>query len=138
MADAKPELSRAEWLVMNRCWEQGKATARQIYEATLATKSWNYQTVKTMLDRLTAKGYLTCEKLGPLCLFEPAVPRARVVGRTIDTFWSTVLGNTLAPMFAHLARGGRKLSQDELAALKKLIAENETGQEREAKHERRG
>lgn len=132
MANEKPELSRTEWLIMNQCWQQGKATARQIYEATLEQKSWNYQTVKTMLDRLVAKGYLHTEKLGPLCLFEPAVPRAGVVNRSIDAFWNTVLGNTLAPMFAHLARG-RKLSKDELASLKRLIEE----QEREEKHERR-
>jgi BlaI family transcriptional regulator, penicillinase repressor len=136
MPAEKPELSRTEWIVMNLCWEQGKATARQIYEETLAQKSWNYQTVKTMLDRLVAKGYLKCEKLGPLCLFEPAVPRASVVKRSIDNFWDTVLGNTLAPMFAHLAKG-RKLSKEELTSLKLLIEENEAEQAREEKHERR-
>lgn len=132
MAQEKPELSRTEWLVMNICWERGKATARQIHEQTPSERSWNYQTVKTMLDRLVAKGYLRREKLGPLCLFEPAVPRAKVVTRSIDAFRDTVLGNTLAPMFAHLAKG-RKLGKDELASLKRLIEE----QEREEKHERR-
>lgn len=122
----KPDLSRGEWLVMNLCWEQGKTTARQVFEAALAKKKWSYQTVKTMLDRLVVKGYLRGEKEGAVCIYEPAVAREKVVGRSIETFWSTVLDSTLAPLFAHLAKG-RKLSREEIDSLKRLINEHEEG-----------
>jgi BlaI family penicillinase repressor len=124
MNQKKPELSKAEWLIMNLCWEKGKSTARQIYEEALQKKTWGYQTAKTILDRLVVKGYLKREKLGPLCLYEPAVPRAKVVDKSIETFWDTVLGNTFAPLFAHLAKG-KKLSKEELASLKKIVEEHE-------------
>jgi BlaI family penicillinase repressor len=91
------DLSKAEWLVMNLCWKRGRSTARQIFDESPPQRTWSYPTVKTMLDRLTAKGYLRREKLGPLCLFEPLVARERVVGGSIDTFWNTILGKTLAP-----------------------------------------
>lgn len=126
MALKNQDLSKSEWLVMNLCWEKGKSTARQIYEAALEKKTWSYQTAKTLLDRLVVKGYLKCEKLGPLCLFEPAIPRDKVVGKSIETFWDTVLGNTFAPLFAHLAKG-RRLSREELDSLKKLVAKHEGG-----------
>ena len=119
-----PELSRAEWLVMNLCWENGKATARQIYEQALREKTWNYQTVKTMLDRLTTKGYLKREKLGPLCLYQALVAREGVVDKTIGVFWNTVLGSTFTPLFAHLAKS-KKLSKGEIESLKTLIQEHE-------------
>lgn len=118
-----PELSKAEWLIMNECWRRGRSTARQIFDQTPRRRSWSYQTVKTMLDRLTAKGYLKREKLGPLCLYEPAVVRAGVVSRSIESFRETVLGTTLAPLFAHLA--GERLSEDEIASLRRLIDEQD-------------
>ena len=118
-----PDLSKAEWLVMNECWRRGRSTARQIFEGAPAGKAWRYQTVKTMLDRLVVKGYLKREKLGPLCLFEPAIPRASAVSRSIDSFRDTVLGKTLAPLFAHIAP--QTLGEDEIASLKKLLREHE-------------
>jgi BlaI family transcriptional regulator, penicillinase repressor len=123
------ELSRAEWLIMNRCWRQGRCTARQIYDNIPAQKAWSYQTVKTMLDRLVNKGYLQREKLGPLCLYKPVVLRANILSRAIDIFLDTILGRKLAPLFEHLA--DEELSEDEISLLKKLIREHDL------KHENR-
>ncbi|WP_372808643.1 BlaI/MecI/CopY family transcriptional regulator [Pontiella sp.] len=117
------ELSKAEWVVMNLCWEKGKSTARQIYEAIGADREWEYQTVKTMLDRIVKKGYLKREKLGPLCLYKPCVRQKRVVSDAIDSFFSTVMDDGLAPLFAHLAES-RKLDKEEIESLKKLIDEH--------------
>ncbi len=124
MATSLPELSRAEWILMRVLWRQGKSTARQVYEEAVHERDWEYQTVKTMLDRLVSKGYLKAEKLGPLCLFEPAVSKTRVLPRAIDSFVETVLDNTFAPLFAHLAKG-KELSTDEIAALRKLLEKQE-------------
>ena len=119
-----PELSKAEWLVMKACWERKNSTARDIHEAVGPHREWEYQTVKTMLDRLVDKGYLRREKVGPISVFSPGVPRAKALRRAIDGFVETVLANQLTPLFAHLA-GGEKLSAEEVAALKKLVEENE-------------
>lgn len=126
MANKLPELSKTEWLLMKICWTQGKSTARQIYEEALKKKDWGYQTVKTMLDRIVNKGYLRREKLGPLCLYEPDVSRSKVVANAIETFTDTVLDNTFAPLFVHLAKG-KKLNDEEIASLKKLIEEHKEG-----------
>lgn len=123
MARKLPDLSKGEWLVMNLCWKRGRATARQIFDESPPQRTWSYPTVKTMLDRLAVKGYLRREKLGPLCLFEPLVPRERVVRRSLDMIWDTVLGRTLAPLFAHLTPAS--LSDDEIASLKKLLQEHD-------------
>ncbi len=106
------------------CWEKGQARARIIYEETLKEKKRGYQTVKTMLDRLVKKGYLEREKFGPIWLYNPAVPRPKVIASEIETFVSTVLDNTFAPLFAHLGKR-EKLSGEEIEALKKLIKEHE-------------
>jgi predicted transcriptional regulator len=120
----QPDLSRSEWLLMNICWRGRKLTARQVYDEVAARRDWEYQTVKTMLDRLVQKRYLRREKLGPLCLYQPVTPRTKAVGGAIESFVDTVLDNTLGSLFVHLAKG-RKLKPEELEELKRLVAECE-------------
>lgn len=118
-----PDLAKAEWLIMKCCWKRGKCTARDVYEDVLTERAWRYQTVKTMLDRLVQKGYVKTSKIGPICLFEPAVPEKQAMGKALDMFVGTVLDGALAPIFAHLAKG-KKLSQEDIASLKKLVEEH--------------
>ena len=124
MKKKRNNLSKTEWSLMTICWEKGLVSARVIWEETLKEKKRGYQTVKTMLDRLVGKRFLNREKFGPIWLYNPAVPKAKVVEREIDTFVSTVLDNTVTPLFVHLAEK-ENLSQEEIEALKKLIAEHE-------------
>lgn len=119
-----PDLTKPEWLIMKACWAKGTCTARDVFEAVAAEKGWRYQTVKTMLDRLAAKGYVTIEKIGPICLFAPAVSQTRVLTSAMEAFVGTVLDGTLTPIFAHLAKG-RKLDPAELDSLRKLIEQHE-------------
>lgn len=119
-----PELTKAEWLIMRCCWKKGKCTAREVYEEMRKRKAWRYQTVKTMLDRLVQKGYVKMSKIGPICLFEPGVSQTRVMGKAVDSFVGTVLDGALAPIFVHLAKGG-KLSREDIASLKKLVEQHE-------------
>ncbi|MFC1693715.1 BlaI/MecI/CopY family transcriptional regulator [Candidatus Latescibacterota bacterium] len=124
MPEKKYFLTKTEWSLMKICWEKGQVSARIIYEETLKDKQRGYQTVKTMLDRLVKKGFLDREKFGPIWLYKPIKPRTKVMAREIDSFVNTVLDNTFAPLFAHLAKR-EKLSFDEIETLKKLIEEHE-------------
>jgi len=124
MSEKRSDLSRTEWSLMNICWKKGTASAREVYEETLREKKRGYQTVKTMLDRLVIKRYLAREKFGPIWLYKPAVSRSQVLAREIDSFVSTVLDNTFAPLFARLAEK-ENLSHEDIEALKKLIGEYE-------------
>ena len=119
----KPDLSKTEWSLMNICWKKGQVSAREIYEETLRDKKRGYQTVKTMLDRMVAKGYLAREKFGPIWLYKPTVSKKQVLGRVIESFVNTVLDRTFAPLFAHLAEK-ETLSREDIDALKKLIEEH--------------
>ena len=119
-----PELTKAEWSIMKCCWRKGQCTARDVYEEMLKQKAWRYQTVKTMLDRLVQKGYVKVSKIGPICLFDPAVSQTRVMGRALDSFAGMVLDGALAPIFAHLAKG-KKLSVEDIESLKKLVEQQE-------------
>jgi BlaI family penicillinase repressor len=118
------KLSPAEWKVMNLCWKLRKATARQIHEACQLDQERDYQTVKTLLDRIVAKGYLKMDKLGPLCIFSPAVSRSSVVAGAVEDFVANVLDNSVAPLFQHLAKN-ESIQEHELEVLKDLLRKAE-------------
>lgn len=120
------ELSKHEWLIMKICWD-GKATARQIHEKALRKKDWEYQTVKTMLDRLVKKGYLQREKFGPVYIYETSVPQTTVVYNAVENFVNTALDNTIMPLFTHFVKE-KKLSDQDIASMKKIISEYEESQ----------
>ena len=125
----KQDMSKTEGSLMNICWKKGKSSARDIYEETLKQKKRGYQTVKTMLDRLVGKGYLTREKFGPIWLYEAVVSRKSALIQEMEFFAGTVLDNTFTPLFAHIAKR-EKLTRDELDSLKKLLSEyDEEGEE---------
>ena len=123
-------LSRTEWTLMNICWRLGKSTARQVYDESLGHRERDYQTVKTLLDRIAGKGYLKIEKLGPLCLYTPIVRRSAALAAAIEDFTRTVLDNTLAPVFVHLADSGN-LRQEELDSLRELLRRHERDEDGE-------
>lgn len=120
MAQPSRDLSKTEWTIMAICWRKGQCPAREIYEESLVQRRRSYQTVKTMLDRLAAKGYLERERLGPLWLYKPTISRAKLVGGAIERFIETVLDNTVSPLFVHLAKNAR-LTKNELGDLRELL-----------------
>ena len=120
----RPPLSKTEWRIMNHCWRLGQATARQVWERSLEQHDRDYQTVKTLLDRITVKGYLEVEKLGNLCLYTPTVDRRTAAGEAVHEFVDVVLDKALAPLFVYLAEK-EDLSQEELDTLERLVEREE-------------
>ena len=124
MRKKRKALSGTERALMQICWEKGPATARDIYEATLREKRREYQTVKTLLDRMVEKGYLARQKTGPVWRYEPALTREDYLHSEMETLAETVLENSFAPLFVHLAKK-EKLSRDEIDALRELLKKHE-------------
>lgn len=112
-------LGQLEWAVMKVCWEKGKSTARIIFEELLKTRNIKYQTVKTTLDRLVQKEFLSGEKFGPLCLFTPKVSEKSLTSKAVEKFAQVVFGDSISPVFMHLLK--KKKYSHEIEELKKMI-----------------
>ena len=52
---ALPELTDAEWKVMNAVWDRSPTTVREVHGALSASTVWAYTTVKTLMERLVKK-----------------------------------------------------------------------------------
>ena len=119
-------LSRTEWTIMQLCWRLGRATARQVHEASDGRR--DYRTVKTLLDRIAGKGFLRIEKLGRLSLFVPAVTRQRALSEVVTDFVDDVLERSVTPLYLHLAERD-DLSPAEVAFFRRRLETEEEEEE---------
>lgn len=116
-------LSRAEWTIMQLCWKLGRSTARQIHEASDGRRE--YRTVKTLLDRIAAKGFVRIDKLGRLSLFTPTVSRRRALSEAVQEFVDGVLESSVTPLYLHLAERD-DLSPEEIAFFREQLENEQT------------
>jgi len=119
---APPPISEAEAQVMQQLWSRSPQAADEIAAALGPQQGWQLATVKTLLNRLLHKGALTAERDGRRFLYAPAFPReAWAAGESLSLI-DRLFGGRLAPLVAQFATE-RKLSKDDLTALKALLKE---------------
>jgi BlaI family penicillinase repressor len=118
-----PEISDAEWEVMNVLWEEAPRTASEVADVLAERTKWNPSTVKTLLGRLVRKGVLRFRAEGNRYLYTPAIPRDRYVRKESESFIERVFGSE-APMILHFVRKAR-LSRQEIEELRRILDEKE-------------
>jgi BlaI family transcriptional regulator, penicillinase repressor len=122
-------LSDFELDVMARFWERKQLSAPDLHRELGESRGVTYSTVKTIVDRLEAKGAIErTETRGKTIFYRSAVSRERVRKPLVKSFLRRVFGNDLRPLFAQLFRE-EKLSDEEIDYLKRLIAEADKGKQ---------
>ena len=117
---ALPSLSDAEWVVMKAVWEAGPLAARDVYARVSKEQAWAYATVKTLLRRMVAKGWLTYTRVGSSFLYRAAVARQKAVKSAVRDFAQRVLDGLLSPVVAYFAEG-KGLTGADLEQLEVLL-----------------
>src|SRR5437016_6972913 len=75
MSKPTVELTEAEWKIIKAVWEHEPCAAPTVQEKLHKRTAWTYSTVRTLMDRMVAKGLLRAEKLRNLTLYRSAVTR---------------------------------------------------------------
>ena len=118
-----PRISEGEWEVMKAVWKQpAPALAQDIIQALAQHTAWSAATIKTMLNRLVAKGALQYERVGKSYLYSAAVTAAECRTAEADSFLKRVFDGSLSPMLAHFVRS-RRLSPQEIESLEQILRE---------------
>lgn len=115
-------LTPAEWKVMKIVWEKKSCDARDVYTIASVEHDWMPSTTKTLLRRLTEKGYLKTTRVGNSFLYRPARTATKSLLRAADTLLENAMEGTVAPLLVYLVKKG-DLSADELAELRSLLDE---------------
>jgi BlaI family penicillinase repressor len=98
----KRPLTELQQAILDVLWSERSANAEQIREALLPKHPLKDSSVRTLLRRLEAQGYLTHRLDGKTFLYEAAAPSQTVaagaVRNLIDRFWSGSVDQFLAGM----------------------------------------
>ena len=116
------ELTQAEWSIIKAVWENEPCAAPTVQEKLHKRTEWTYSTVRTLMDRMVAKGLLTAEKIRNLTLYRSAVTREQAQRGELLYALKNAFNGALTPMMQCLLETS-ELSAKELAGLETLIKE---------------
>ena len=116
-----PRISDAEWEVMKVVWRQSPCSAHEVVSALAPSQAWSVGTIKTLLNRLHSKGALRFEKVGKSYLYYPAVAERSAARREPRSFVDRVFDGALSPMIRALCAPRRKLSEQDLDELERIL-----------------
>ncbi len=114
------ELTEAEWTIIKAVWQHEPCAAPTIQEKLHKKTDWTYSTVRTLMDRMVAKGLLTAEKIRNLTLYRSAVTRQQAQRGELLYALKNAFNGALTPMVQSLLETG-DLSAEELTELESLI-----------------
>lgn len=120
MPKSTVELTEAEWILIKSVWEDEPCTAPAVQERLHSRTKWSYSTVRTMMDRMAAKGFLTARKVGKVTLFRSAITREQAQRGELLYAMKNAFNGALTPMVQCLLDTGN-LSAAELASLEAMI-----------------
>ena len=120
MAKKNYELTEGEWAIIQAVWENEPCAAPTVQEELEDQKNWTYSTVKTMMDRMVAKGLLKTERIRNLIFYRSAITKIQAQKGEIMRTVKRAFDGALTPMMQFLLDNHR-LSQKQLSELEKII-----------------
>ncbi len=127
MAAKRYDLTEAEWDIIEVVWEHEPCAAPTVQEELAARKKWTYSTVKTLMDRMAAKGLLTTERIRNLILYRSAISQKDAQRGELMRTVKRAFGGTFTPMMQFML-DDNALSQQELQHLEEMIRKKRRGE----------
>jgi predicted transcriptional regulator len=115
-------ISTAESRVMEALWRKSPLTAEEIVAEVAGPQGWSEATVKSLVNRLLTKDAIAAEKDGRRYLYRPRVDRLAYLSHESRGLLDRLFDGRIAPLVSHFSKTNQ-LSPDDLAELKRLIAE---------------
>jgi len=100
--------------------QQGESSVGEIAAGFGEPNGLARSTVLTMMERLRAKGYIKRRRIDGMFRYSTTADEKDVVNEAVGAFVERTLQGSVSPFVAWLSRRG-KVSDDELAALRKLV-----------------
>jgi predicted transcriptional regulator len=137
MSKKRRDVTEAELAVLQVLWSAGPRTIRELAAAlNPSNQDAYYASVKKLLERLEAKGFVRREPRGIAYVYEATVDRDQLVGQRLRTIADSLCDGSVTPLLTQLARHER-LSRQQQAALMALIDELAAGEVQQSRPSRR-
>ena len=111
---------------MEALWRKAPLSAEDVIAAVAEPQGWTEATVKTLLNRLLSKGAIAADKDGRRYLYRALLAREDYVSAESKSLLDRLFEGRVSSLVTHFSER-EKLSADEIAELKRLIAELDHG-----------
>lgn len=109
---------------MEAMWDISRGSAAEIIARLAESTTWNHRTIRTLLTRLVAKGFIERIQQPGGANYRPLVKRAHCVRRESRTFMQRVFGGDASSLLLHFGQEAR-LSPEKMKKLRELLDEDE-------------
>lgn len=112
--------------ILKVLWDRESGTVREVMEVLSHRRPVGYTTVLKMLQIMTQKELVVCDKSQRAHLYSPRQSRETVVRRLARDLRDRVFNGSAAQLVLH-ALDDKKASPEELAEIRRLLEETEGG-----------
>lgn len=130
-------LSESQQEIMKIVWDHGEVSARQVREILLQSRDVARNTVRTLLERMEEKGWLTHREEGRTFLYSAVQQRHDTAGQKIVEVLDQLCGGSPENLMNALL-DYRGLSADELSRVRKMLADAKSLAKKTKKPKKRG
>lgn len=120
MAKSQSGLTAGEWAIIQAVWDNEPCAAPTIQEKLEKKTGWSYSTVKTMMDRMVAKGLLRTQRIRNLILYSSVITKKEAQKDEIMRAVKRAFGGAMTPMMQFLL-DSKSLTEEELDQLEAMI-----------------
>ena len=124
----KIQLSDGEWRIMNVLWNTTSRTLGQITKTLEPETGWSRPTVYVMLKRLISKGIVRLDDSTRIQNYHPLIERNDIIPEVTESILDKVFDGSVSLMVSTLT-DCRKLSEEEIRKIRKILDEAEKGRE---------
>lgn len=117
-----PELSPSQREIMEIVWSRGEVSARQVREELAGQRDLARNTVRTLLERMEAKGWLTHRIDGRTHLYSALRPREATVRDKVRELIDSVCGGSPVTLLTAML-DDRALSDQEIDRIRRMLSE---------------
>jgi predicted transcriptional regulator len=121
-----PDLSPAQREIMDVVWERGEVTANDVRRILSRTRKIARNTVRTLLERMEAKGWLQHRSEGRTFLYSAAQKRSDTIAQKVREVVETVCGGSPETLMMALL-DYRGLRPDELKRIRHMLESAQPG-----------
>ena len=121
-------ISDAEWEVMRVVWASGEATSQGIAQVLKGKRGWSQSTVKTLIGRLTAKGYLEAQKEARRFVYTTRLEEPESLKQEVEGLLSRICSRKIPNLLAYLIEKTPMIGEDQ-AMLEEVLREKQPAAE---------
>lgn len=122
-----PDLSPAQQEIMEIVWDRGEVSAAEVRACLSTSRDVARNTVRTLLERMEAKGWLTHREAGRTYLYSAARPRQATIGQKVVDVLDSVCGGSPETLVTALLEY-RGLTADERKRIRHMLDQAKASQ----------